>query len=48
MYDSNPLELMKYLFSELEKRDIAFIELKRHGRLEKVVEPRPELVNPET
>lgn len=29
-YDSNPLELMKYLLKEIEKRNIAFVEFKRH------------------
>lgn len=31
MYDSNPLELMKYVLGELDKKDLAFVELKRHG-----------------
>lgn len=35
---------MKYLLGELSKRNLAFVELKRHGILEKfakVVEGRP-------
>lgn len=31
MYDSNPLELMKYALSELSKKDLHFVEIKRHG-----------------
>lgn len=31
MYDSNPLELMKYVLKELEKLNLAFVEIKRHG-----------------
>lgn len=34
MYDSNPLELLKVLLKELEKRKIAFVEVKRHGPME--------------
>lgn len=34
MYDSNPLELMKYVFKEVEKRKIAFVENKRHSPTE--------------
>lgn len=34
MYDSNPLELMKYILKELENKKIAFVEIKRHGSLE--------------
>lgn len=34
MYDSNPLELMKYLLSELDKRNLAFVELKRDSPYE--------------
>ena len=40
MYDSNPLELMKYLLGELSKRNLAFVELKRHantGPLDKTI-----------
>ncbi|KAL4475982.1 hypothetical protein ABPG72_007868 [Tetrahymena utriculariae] len=33
-YDSNPLALMEYLLGELSKRNLAFVELKRHGALE--------------
>lgn len=29
MYDSNPIGTLKYLFSEFEKRKIAFVELRR-------------------
>ncbi|KAL4473478.1 hypothetical protein ABPG74_022342 [Tetrahymena malaccensis] len=32
MYDSNPLELVKYLLNEFEKRKIGFVELKRHDK----------------
>lgn len=35
MYDSDPISLMKYVLKELEKKDLAFVELKRHGNLEK-------------
>ncbi|KAL4506994.1 hypothetical protein ABPG72_001415 [Tetrahymena utriculariae] len=31
MYDSNPLELMTYLLFELDKRNIAFVEIKRYN-----------------
>lgn len=31
MYDSNPLELTKQLLAELEKKKLAFVEVKRHG-----------------
>ena len=31
MYDSNPLELMRYILGELSKRNLAFVELKRQG-----------------
>jgi len=31
MYDSNPLETLKYLFSEFEKRNLSFVELRRSG-----------------
>jgi len=31
MYDSNPLELMKYILGELSNRNLAFVELKRHA-----------------
>jgi len=31
MYDSNPLELMKYILGELSKRNLAFVELKRQS-----------------
>lgn len=31
MYDSNPKEVTKYVLKELEKKKIAFVELKRHG-----------------
>lgn len=31
MYDSNPLELTKVLLKELEKKKLAFVEVKRHG-----------------
>lgn len=34
MYDSNPIELMKYALSELSKLDLAFVEVKRHGILD--------------
>ena len=39
MYDSNPLELMKYILGELSNRNLAFVELKRHasaGLIEKI------------
>ena len=35
MYDSNPLELMRYLLGELNELNLAFVELKRHGNIEK-------------
>lgn len=31
MYDSNPLELSDYLLGELSKRDLQFVEIKRHN-----------------
>ena len=31
MYDSNPLGLMKYILGELDKLNLAFVEIKRHG-----------------
>ena len=31
MYDSNPLELMRYILGELSKRNLSFVELKRQG-----------------
>ncbi|EAR89566.2 FAD/FMN-binding family oxidoreductase (macronuclear) [Tetrahymena thermophila SB210] len=34
MYDSNPLESLKYVLKELEKRKIAFVEVKRHNKTE--------------
>ncbi|KAL4474166.1 hypothetical protein ABPG72_002891 [Tetrahymena utriculariae] len=34
MYDSNPLELMRYVLSELDKRELAFVELKRDSPYE--------------
>lgn len=34
MYDSNPKELTKYVLKELEKKKIAFVEIKRHGYIE--------------
>jgi len=34
MYDSNPLALTKQLFAELEKKKLAFVEVKRHGKIE--------------
>lgn len=36
MYDSQPQELMKYAMQELDKRDIAFVEVKRHGVIDSV------------
>lgn len=30
MYDTNPLELCKYLLAELDKRKLAFVEIRRH------------------
>lgn len=36
MYDSNPIELMKYALKELEKRKLAFVEFKRHGSVDSV------------
>lgn len=35
MYDSNPIALLSYLLPELQKKNLAFVELKRHGWLEK-------------
>jgi len=46
MYDSNPLELMKYLLGELNKRDLAFVELKRHGSLEKMTPSKEGRIEP--
>ena len=40
MYESNPLESTKYLLGELSKRNLAFVELKRHantGPLDKTI-----------
>lgn len=34
MYDSNPLELMKHVLREMEKKKIAFVEIKRHAPTE--------------
>lgn len=31
IYDSNPLALMKYLLPELDKRNLAFVEVRRHN-----------------
>jgi N-ethylmaleimide reductase len=31
MYDSNPLELMRHLLGEIDKRKIAFVELRRYS-----------------
>lgn len=31
MYDSNPLELLKYLLPELSKKNLHFVEIKRHA-----------------
>lgn len=31
MYDSNPLELMKVLLPELSKKNIQFLEIKKHA-----------------
>ncbi|EAR89565.1 FAD/FMN-binding family oxidoreductase (macronuclear) [Tetrahymena thermophila SB210] len=42
MYDSNPKELMKYVLAELEKKKIAFVEVKRHGFLESSKDPNQE------
>ncbi|EAR89567.1 FAD/FMN-binding family oxidoreductase (macronuclear) [Tetrahymena thermophila SB210] len=36
MYDSNPLQLMKYILSECERKKIAFVEIKKHSQLELV------------
>ncbi|EAR92637.2 FAD/FMN-binding family oxidoreductase (macronuclear) [Tetrahymena thermophila SB210] len=32
MYDSNPLELVQYLLKQFEKRNLGFVELKRHDK----------------
>jgi len=40
MYDSNPLELMKYLLGELSKRNLSFVEIKRFGATEKFFPPK--------
>ncbi|KAL4470277.1 hypothetical protein ABPG74_011888 [Tetrahymena malaccensis] len=34
MYDSNPLQLMKYILSECERKKIAFVEIKKHSQQE--------------
>lgn len=34
MKDSNPIDLMKYLLSEVEKRRIAFVEVRKFGYLD--------------
>lgn len=34
IYDSNPLDLLKHLLKELEKRKIGFVEIKRHALVE--------------
>lgn len=31
MYDSNPLNLMKYVLPKLDKKGLQFVEIKRHG-----------------
>lgn len=31
MYDSNPLELFKYLLPELSKTNLHFVEIKKHA-----------------
>jgi len=35
MYDSNPIGLLNYLLPELDKRNLAFVEFKRHGKNDK-------------
>lgn len=32
MKDSDPIKLLEYLLPELEKRNVAFVEIKRHGK----------------
>lgn len=31
MYDSYPFDLYKYILGELEKKNLHFVEMKRHG-----------------
>lgn len=31
LFDSNPDELMKYVLGELSKKNLQFVEIKRHG-----------------
>ena len=46
MYDSNPLELMKHLLGQLSLLNLAFVELKRHGHLEKQFPKREGRIEP--
>lgn len=34
MYDSDPYELHKYLLTELSKKNLMFVEIKRHSKME--------------
>jgi len=47
MYDSNPMELMKHLLGELSKRNLAFVELKRHRGIEETGMNNKNRVDPE-
>lgn len=47
MYDSDPVALLNYLLPELEKRNLAFVEFKRHGSLEKRCEYLKDLQSPD-
>ena len=35
MYDSDPIGLLNYLLPQLDKRNLAFVEFKRHGKNDK-------------
>lgn len=35
MYDSDPDKLMEYVLKELSKKNLQFVEIKRHGFIDK-------------
>ncbi|EAR89966.1 FAD/FMN-binding family oxidoreductase (macronuclear) [Tetrahymena thermophila SB210] len=47
MYDSNPLDLMKHLFIELEKRNLSFVELRRFGKFDLSAPVEEAYIHPE-
>lgn len=47
MYDSDPMELMKYLLGELSKRNLAFVELKRHRVMDEESKNNKNRVDPD-